>query len=115
MTKAKFLSIFFLLLTGVFCFCGYAFKGEAMRAAPVPVLEVTGTFESIDETEEPHRIVLKVNGDEVSGPLEETCVFLDDRGNTVERDLFVRRYLRRVITVELTEDTGVVILCRVGS
>lgn len=112
MKKVKYLLLFLLFLGTVFC--GDVIKSEAVLVSPPP-LEVTGIFQKIDEAEKPYKIVLDVNGKEASGPLSETCVYLGEKGDYIERDLFVQRYLKRVITVELIEDTGEVVLCRVGS
>lgn len=87
----------------------------AVALARIPTLEVTGIFEKIDATVDPRSIVLIVDGKEASGPLGESCVFRDEKNNEVDRDTFVRLYLKRIITVELIESTGVVVACRVGS
>lgn len=111
MGKVKYLLLSLLFLGEIFC--GDVVKSEAVIA--LPTLEVTGIFQEIDETEKPHKIMLDVNGKEASGPLSEACTFQGEKGDYIERDLFIRRYLKRVITVELIEDTGEVVSCRVGS
>ncbi len=83
--------------------------------ARVNTLEVTGIFEKIDNTQDQEAIVLNVNGKIASGPLGQYCVFTDEKQTELDRDTFVKRYLRRVVTVELIEHTGEVIACRVGS
>jgi hypothetical protein len=89
------------------------FSAEAVMKAPT--LTVTGQLVRLDQSTNPPVIELSVDGVTASGPLAEFCRFMDDRGNDITRDLFFRRYLKRVITVEILEQSGEVVSCRVGS
>jgi hypothetical protein len=93
----------------------FLFSGEANALTLTPMLEVTGSFEALDDTVTPNVITLKVNGEEASGPLSDRCVFSDERGVAIDQKTFVARYIRRFITIELVESSGEVVSCRAGS
>ena len=106
---------------------------EASRS--VGFLELTGVFVSLDTTVTPNVITLAVDGKKASGPLHEDCIFYDktNQGNpsnpkrALSREAFVRLldYLSRldridkgshkIVTVEIDEETGQVLSCRIGS
>ena len=88
--------------------CGFAVQA-------IPVLEVTGVLSRVDNTVMPHIIVLSVEGQEASGPIFEGCIFFDEKGNVLDEETFVRRFLKRIVTLEIFEDSGEVVRCRVGS
>ena len=87
----------------------------AHAVAAIELLEVTGTLERVEPVEDGERLVLNVNGKEASGPLFSDCRFLDERGQPVEKNDFLRRYMKRIVTLELEAESGVVVSCRVGS
>ncbi|MDR2179217.1 MAG: hypothetical protein LBP21_02815 [Synergistaceae bacterium] len=70
------------------------------------MLEVTGTFESLDETVTPKVIVLKVRGADASGPLWNGCTFFDEKETPLTLEDFAERYLQRNVTLEIIEETG---------
>jgi hypothetical protein len=70
------------------------------------LLEVTGTFESLDETVTPNVIALKVRGQDASGPLWNSCTFFDEKEAAITQGDFVERYLTHDVTLEIIEDTG---------
>lgn len=78
---------------------------------PSRILQATGTLEALNA----QGISLSVFGTLYTNPLSGDCVFLDERRGRMDPDAFVRRYLRRYVTVELEEDSGAVVSCRVGS
>ena len=80
---------------------------------PMLMLEVTGTLERVEPVEDGERLVLNVNGKEASGPLFSDCHFLDERGTLIPKEEFLRRYMKRYVTVELSEADGAVYVCRV--
>ena len=82
---------------------------------PMLMLEVTGTLERVEPVEDGERLVLNVNGKEASGPLFSDCHFLDERGTLIPKEDFLRRYMKRYVTVELDEDQGVIYVCRLGA
>ena len=50
-----------------------------------------------------------------AAPLFSDCRFLDERGTLIPKDDFLRRYMKRYVTVELDEDQGVIYVCRLGT
>jgi hypothetical protein len=84
----------------------------AFALMKIPTLEVTGQLEKVDSSLDPAMIFVSVDGTEASGPLSENCSFTDARGNSMERDAFVNRYVKKIVTLELIEDSGVVVSCR---
>ncbi|WP_298777675.1 hypothetical protein [uncultured Fretibacterium sp.] len=72
------------------------------------VREATGSLEGIDGQE----ITLAVGGRRYVCPLLAKCVFVDEKGQQVDRAAFVQRFLRRYVTVELEKTTGTVLSCR---
>jgi hypothetical protein len=91
---------------------GLALSAEADMIPPT--LTATGRLTRLDESVSPPVIELNVNGTPASGPLAEGCRFVDERGNALTREAFFRRYLQKVITIELFEHSGEVIFCRPG-
>ena len=92
-----------------------AFVLRAEAVTEIPMLEVTGTLERVEPVEDGERLVLNVNGKEASGPLFSDCRFLDERGTLIPREDFLRRYMKRYVTVKLDEDQGVIYVCRLGA
>ena len=93
-----------------------AWASAAFAVAAAPLLEVTGLLEGITSGQRRGNggtITLDVAGQAVSGPLDPNCVFLNGRGEAMERHDFLKRYLKRAVIVELREDTGVVVSCKV--
>ena len=88
---------------------------RAEAVTEMPMLEVTGTLERVERMEDGERLVLNVNGKEASGPLFPDCRFLDERGTLIPKEDFLRRYMKRYVTVELDEDQGVIYVCRLGA
>ena len=39
---------------------------------------------------------------------------MDERGQMMEKGDFLQRYMKRIVTLELEEDTGAIVLFRVG-
>ena len=99
----------------VFAFCFYTFPSEAVTPLPTTILEISGIFEGIDEGTVPSTIVLSVDGQQASGILSGASIFLNEQKKVVDRGLFLKNYLKHVVTLEIREDTGEVVLCRVGS
>lgn len=87
-----------------------AFVLRAEAVTEIPMLEVTGTLERVEEGEV---LVLNVEGKEASAPLFSDCHFLDERGTLIPKGEFLRRYMKRYVTVELSEADGAVYVCRV--
>ncbi len=87
-----------------------AFVLRAEAVTEIPMLEVTGTLERVEEGEV---LVLNVEGKEASAPLFSDCHFLDERGTLIPKEEFLRRYMKRYVTVELSEADGAVYVCRV--
>lgn len=107
----KFLLLFVLILIN-----GISIPALFAEEVEFPnLLEVSGVFIDIDETEAPHLLILDVNGQEASGPLLRHCRYINERGKMITREIFIKHYLKRVITVEIIEDTGEVFSCRVNS
>ena len=98
-----------VVLLGLSAACAFAV------APPPEILEVTGALERVERGQEGDVIVLNVSGKEASGPLDPECVFLDEGGVAISREDFLKRYLKRYVTLELGAEDGVVRLCRVGS
>jgi hypothetical protein len=86
---------------------------EGHSMAEMKLLEVVGTFEALDDTVEPNIVILSVNGQEASGPLFNSCRFFGEKEENIDKETFVQRYLKRVITVEIIEETGEVFSCRI--
>jgi hypothetical protein len=89
-----------------------AWVSGAQARMAVEILEVEGILEALDETVTPNEIVLRVEGEDASGPLASSCRFLDERGRDVERRRFERIYLKKSVIVELIKHSGEVISCR---
>ena len=104
-----------LVLTAAVLMNGGILASRAEAVTEVPMLEVTGTLERVEPMEDGERLVLNVNGKEASGPLFSDCHFLDERGTLIPKDDFLRRYMKRYVTVELDEDQGVIYVCRLGA
>jgi hypothetical protein len=79
---------------------------EAHALKALVLLEVTGTFEALDETAAPKVIFLNVRGHQASGPLWHSCAFFDEKEASLTFEDFAKRYLKRDITLEIIEDTG---------
>ena len=109
MTMKKIISVSaaMLLAAGlIFCF---ARSGEAKAEAPT--LVVTGTLEQLDTSQTPAVMALNVNGQLASAPVTELCQYTDDRGNPMKQDDFVKRYLKKFVTVTLYEHNGEIVSC----
>ena len=83
-------------------------------------LEVTGIFDRVEEPDDENGqamslLVLIVNGKEASGLIRMECTFFDEKGNNIDRNDFMRLYIKRTITAEILEDSGEVVSCRVGT
>ena len=88
----------------------------AHAVAAMELLEVTGILDRVEPMEEGgESITLNVSGKEASGPLDPGCRFMDERGRPVEKNDFLRRYMKRIVTLELEAESGVVVSCRVGA
>ncbi len=72
------------------------------------VREATGSLEGLDG----QQITLAVGGRRYVCPLLAQCVFVDEKGQQVDRAAFAQRFLRRYVTVELERTTGTVLSCR---
>jgi hypothetical protein len=79
---------------------------EAYALKRIVLLEVTGTFQSLDETATPKVIFLDVKGQQASGPLWHSCTFFDEKEESLTLEDFTSRYLKREVTLEIIEDTG---------
>ena len=90
-----------------------AFALRAEAVTEIPMLEVTGTLERVEPVEGGELLVLKVDGKEASGPLFSDCHFLDERGTLIPKEEFLRRYMKRYVTAELSEAEGLIYVCRV--
>lgn len=93
-----------------------AFVLRAEAVTEIPMLEVTGTLERVEHVkdgEDGEVLVLNVEGKEASAPLFSDCHFLDERGTLIPKEEFLRRYMKRYVTVELSEADGAVYVCRV--
>ena len=90
-----------------------AFVLRAEAVTEIPMLEVTGTLERVEPVEGGELLVLKVDGKEASGPLFSDCHFLDERGTLIPKEEFLRRYMKRYVTAELSEAEGLIYVCRV--
>lgn len=89
---------------------------SAHAVTDIELLEVTGTLERVEPGEEGAEILtLNVGGKEASAPLDPGCYFTDEGGESIEKNDFLRRYMRRLVTLELEAKSGVVMSCRVGS
>ncbi|MDR2136892.1 MAG: hypothetical protein LBO68_01265 [Synergistaceae bacterium] len=110
--KAFVLCAFFAVVAGA---PPVLFPRRSAASDSLELLEATGIFEGIDDTETPNVITLNVDGEKASGPLHEDCVFYDERQRIISRKVFVLSYPRRVVTVEIGEETGQVLSCRGGS
>lgn len=98
----------FLLLVGLLVFW-------ALPAWPAPaILEVTGMLDGVAPGERGEMVTLNVYGKIATGPLSSDCRFMDERGQMMEKGDFLQRYMKRIVTLELEEDTGAVVLFRVG-
>ena len=89
--------------------------GSSPALSAPALLEVTGTLEAVNQGERGEVVTLKVYDKLASGPLSSDCRFQDERGAVVEKSVFLERYMKRVVTLELEEDSGAVVLFRVGS
>ena len=90
------------------------FAGGACAIMRITTLEVTGMLVGIDESINPPEITLDVDGEPASGHLVRNCVFRDERGRELSQKDFADRYVDKIVTVELYEDSGEVISCRAG-
>lgn len=97
-----------VLLVALVALGAFVLRAEAVTE--IPMLEVTGTLERVEEGEV---LVLNVEGKEASAPLFSDCHFLDERGTLIPKGEFLRRYMKRYVTVELSEADGAVYVCRV--
>lgn len=93
--------------------CLFAFP--AFAVAQAELLEVTGILERVESGEQGEIVTLNVNGKVASGPLDPGCRFMDERGQTLEKTAFLQRYMKRIVTLELEAESGVVMSCRVGA
>ena len=100
-----------VLLVALVAAGAFALRAEAVTE--IPMLEVTGTLERVEPVEGGELLVLKVDGKEASAPLFSDCHFLDERGTLIPKEEFLRRYMKRYVTVELSEADGAVYVCRV--
>ena len=100
-----------VLLVALVAAGAFALRAEAVTEAPM--LEVTGTLERVEPVEGGELLVLKVDGKEASGPLFSDCHFLDERGTLIPKEEFLRRYMKRYVTAELSEAEGLIYVCRV--
>ncbi|WP_208873307.1 hypothetical protein [Fretibacterium fastidiosum] len=100
-----------VLLVALVAAGAFALRAEAVTE--IPMLEVTGTLERVEPVEGGELLVLKVDGKEASGPLFSDCHFLDERGTLIPKEEFLRRYMKRYVTAELSEAEGLIYVCRV--
>lgn len=100
-----------VLLVALVAAGAFALRAEAVTE--IPMLEVTGTLERVEPVESGELLVLKVDGKEASGPLFSDCHFLDERGTLIPKEEFLRRYMKRYVTAELSEAEGLIYVCRV--
>ena len=100
-----------VLLVALVAAGAFALRAEAVTE--IPMLEVTGTLERVEPVESGELLVLKVDGKEASGPLFSDCHFLDERGTLIPQEEFLRRYMKRYVTAELSEAEGLIYVCRV--
>lgn len=109
MLKLRIIAVgIFLVLIGI--------PSSARAVAAIELLEVTGTLERVAPEEGGGEVItLNVYGKEASGPLDPSCQFLDERGQPMEKNDFLRRYMKRIVTLELEANSGVVLSCRLGS
>ena len=105
----------YVLLAGILLSLPFLVPTEGWAIKKIELLEVTGIFEDIDLTVEPNIIELNVNGTKAFGPLRQDCRFFDEKRQDVDKETFIKSYLKRVVTLEIVEDTGEVFSCRVGS
>ena len=92
------------------------FSLSAHAVTDVELLEVTGTLERVEPGEEGTEILtLNVNGKEASASLDAGCRFMAEGGKSIEKSDFLRRYMKRLVTLELEAESGAVMSCRVGS
>jgi hypothetical protein len=75
------------------------------------LLEVTGILEEIGHDKEGESLTLNVNGELVSGPLSPGCTFLDEKEQSLKKKVFLDRYRKRYVTVEIIEETKEIINC----
>lgn len=105
-----------LLIFAVVALALAGLSQSAQAVTEMELLEVTGILESVEPGEEGTEILtLNVNGKEASGPLDPGCRFVDEGGKSLEKSDFLRRYMKRIVTVELEAKLGTVMSCRVGS
>lgn len=105
-----------LLIFAVVAVALSCFTLSAQAVTEMEILEVTGILESVEPGEEGTEILtLNVNGKEASGPLDPGCRFMAEGGKSIEKNDFLRRYMKRIVTVELEAKLGTVMSCRVGS
>ena len=100
-----------VLLVALVAAGAFALRAEAVTE--IPMLEVTGTLERVEPVEGGELLVLKVDGKGASGPLFSDCHFLDERGTLIPKEEFLRRYMKRYVTAELSEAEGLIYVCRV--
>lgn len=86
-------------------------SSQAAAMAEPSLLEVTGILEEIGNDAEGEYLTLSVNGELVSGPLGPGCTFWDEKGQNVEKKIFLQNYRKRYVTVEIIEDTKEIVNC----
>jgi hypothetical protein len=79
---------------------------EAHALKEMILLDVTGIFESLDETVTPNVIILNVGGQQASGPLWHSYNFFDEKEQSLSLEDFTQRYLKQEVALEIIEDTG---------
>ena len=84
---------------------------EAAAMAEPSLLEVTGILEEIGNDTEGEYLTLNVNGELMSGNLSSGCTFWDEKRQSSEKEIFLQRYRKRYVTVEIIEDTKEIINC----
>ena len=85
----------------------------SLRRVGTVLLVALVAAERVEPVEGGELLVLKVDGKEASGPLFSDCHFLDERGTLIPKEEFLRRYMKRYVTAELSEAEGLIYVCRV--
>ena len=91
-----------------------AWAGGAHAKADIRFLEVTGILKGIDESVVPNEITLEIDGEPASGALSEICVFMDERESELSREIFVERYIDKIVTLQIYEHNEEVFSCKAG-
>lgn len=82
------------------------------------ILEAVGTLEEVETVKEGtisvDYVTIAVNGELFSTKFAPQCSFYDPNGKQISRDLFVRSYLRRHVSLSLLEipNGSMVVSCR---